>query len=273
MQLPRVLTIAGSAAQGSGGLQADLRTFQEYDVYGMAAVTAIVAKNTVTEKTIFPCSPDAVEAQFYAALEGAGLDAVKTGMLFSEEIIHKTANLLEKRGGKHIVIDPVMIGKMGSQLLKDEAIEVMKALLFPMAVIITPNIHEAEKLLEWNSPIRNVDDMKKAAAALYQYGSTYVLVKGGALEGPAIDILYDGKEFTTLEEQRIQTNNTSGAGDTYAAAITAGLAKGITVKDAVKDAKLFVTESIRHGLSFDQGTGAVYQAAFRKFHLNEKQGE
>lgn len=265
MQIPRVLTIAGSAAQGSGGLQADLKTFQECGVYGMSVITAIVARNTFTEKNIFQCSKAAIEAQFYAAMEAVGADAVKTGMLFTEEIIKQTADLLKKESVEYLVVDPVMIGKMGSQLLKDEAIEAMKTLMFPMATIITPNLHEAEKLTNWNGKIEDVEEMKEAAKILYQMGPEYILVKGGALRGPAIDVLYDGSQFVFFEEKRIQTTNTSGAGDTYAAAIASGLAKGHSLTEAVKKAKIFVTAAIHHGLSFDKGTGAVYQAALRKY--------
>lgn len=265
MEKPRVLTIAGSAAQGSGGLQADLKTFQEYDVYGMSVITAIVARNTVTEENIFECSPVAVEAQFYAAIEGVGVDVIKTGMLFSEELIHKTADLLHEKPVETLVVDPVMIGKMGSQLLKDEAIETMKKRIFPMASIITPNLHEAEKLTGSSGKLQNMHDMKEAAKQLFEMGPNHILIKGGALEGPAVDILYDGSEFTILEEERIQTMSTSGAGDTYAAAIASGLAKGQELNDAVKGAKAFVTAAIRYGLAFEKGTGATYQAAFRKY--------
>lgn len=263
--IPRVLTIAGSAAQGSAGIQADLKTFQEYNVYGMAVITAIVAKNNVTRESVFEQPLEAIEAQFHSVMEGVGADVVKTGMLFSKKVIDMTAELLQKAPPGNLVVDPVMIGKMGSQLLQDEAIETMKQKVFPLAKIITPNLHEAEKLCRGNEKLTSVAAIKSAAEELYELGPAYVLIKGGALKGPATDILYDGTEFTTLEAERIQTMSTSGAGCTYAAAIAAGIANGKTVQAATEEAKTFVTMAIRHSLSFDNGTGATYQGASRMF--------
>ncbi|SDK29380.1 bifunctional hydroxymethylpyrimidine kinase/phosphomethylpyrimidine kinase [Sediminibacillus albus] len=262
--VPKVLTIAGSAAQGSAGIQADLKTFQERDVYGMAAITAMVANNTITKQGIFTHSLEAVEAQYYTAAEKVGFDAVKTGMLFTKEIISLVAGLLEKGPTKKIVVDPVMIGKMGSQLLRDDAIELMKEKLIPLAWVITPNLHEAERLLECG-PIDTTAAMREAAKQLYQLGPEYVLVKGGSLKESAVDVLYDGSTFTEFYQERINTIHTSGAGCSYSAAITAELAKNKPMEEAVDTAKAFVTAAIQYPLDFGRGIGSTYHAAYRKY--------
>lgn len=263
MSIPRVLTIAGSASQGSAGIQADLKTFQEFDVYGMSAVTAIVANNSTTEQGIFTQSLEAIQAQVHASLEHVGVDAIKTGMLFTKEIIEHTTALIRYSKVKPIVVDPVMIGKMGSQLLKDEAIDTLIKELIPMATIITPNLHEAAKIAGCPVPT-TPEQMKTAARELYSMGPSYVLVKGGALKDyPAVDILYDGINVVELETERIQTVNTSGAGCTYSAAITAELAKGKSMDEAVRRAKSFVTSAIRYALIFEGSIGSTYHAAHR----------
>ncbi|MRH43716.1 bifunctional hydroxymethylpyrimidine kinase/phosphomethylpyrimidine kinase [Aquibacillus halophilus] len=263
MSIKRVLSIAGSAAQGSAGIQADLKTFQERDVYGMAAITAIVANNSITEKGVFIHSSQEIEAQYYAAIEHVGVDAIKTGMLFSEEIIELVSDLLRNAPTKNIVVDPVMIGKMGSQLLKDDAIEVMKEKLFPIATVITPNLHEAARILNQESLI-SIAEMKRAAQELYELGPKYVLIKGGATLN-ATDVLYDGKSCLELHADLVDTIHTSGAGCSYSAAITAELAKGKSIHESVEIGKKFVTMAIKYSLSFDRGIGSTYHAALGKF--------
>ena len=260
----RVITIAGSAAGGSAGIQADLKTFQELDVYGMSVVTAIVGRHPKTNKNVHPQTIEAIEAQFQTAMRQVGADALKTGMLFSKEVIENVAGLIKQTNGIEVVVDPVMVGKLDSKLLKDDAIEAMKELLIPLATIITPNIPEASFLLD-NRPIENVDDVKQAAIDLYPFGAKYVLVKGGRLSGPAVDVLYDGKELTLFEAPRIDTVNTSGAGCSYSAAITAFLAKGESVAEAVEHAKTFVTTAISHGFTYTELVGPTYHAAQRKY--------
>ena len=204
----RVLTIAGSAAGGSAGIQADLKTFQELDVYGMSVITAIVGRHPVTNKNVHP-----------QARHHVGFHAIKTGMLFSKEVIEKTAQLFQSISMEHVVVDPVMVGKLDSKLLKDDAIEALKTKLIPLATVITPNMVEASILLD-DRPLKTVDDLKQAAVDLHELGADYVLVKGGRLEGPAVDVLYEGSKITTLEAPRIDTLNTSGACCSYSAAIT-----------------------------------------------------
>ena len=265
----RVLTIAGSAAGGSAGIQADLKTFQELNVYGMSVVTAIVARNPKTNKNIHLQTLEAIEAQFATATYQVGVEALKIGMLFSKDIIEKVAELISESSTKYIVVDPVMIGKMNSKLLEKDAIDVLKEKLLPLATIITPNMPEASFLLGGRK-LTTVDDLKQAAVDLYKLGLRNVLVKGGRLEGPAVDVLYDGESITTFEAPRIDTMNTSGAGCTYSAAITAYLAQGKSVIEAVKLAKVFITTAIEYGFSYTDTVGPTYHAALRLMGVAHK---
>lgn len=264
MAIYRALSIAGSTARGGAGIQGDLKTFQERDVFGMSAITAIVATHPIKGNKIYPQSIEAIEAQYTTAVNDIGVDALKTGMLFTKEVIMKIVELLKATHCENIVVDPVIIGKMGSQLLKDDAVKVIKDQLIPLAKIITPNMPEAARLLGIPQ-LETVYDLKIAAKSLHELGSEYVLVKGGRLQGPAVDVLYDGKNFTIFEEERINTLNTNGAGCTYSAVITAELAKGKSIYEAVKIAKDFITLAIKHSLSFKRGVGPTYHAAYRKY--------
>src|SRR5699024_5612276 len=258
MEFPkRVLTVAGSASGGSAGIQADLKTFQELDVYGMSVVTAIVGRHPETDKNVHPQTIEAIEAQFATAMKQVGADALKTGMLFSKPVIEKTAELIEGASIRDIVIDPVMVGKLDSKLLEDDAIQAMKENLVPLATVITPNMAEASFLLD-ERRVESVADLKQAAIDLYALGSKYVLVRGRKLKGTATDVLYDGKVITTFEAPRIDTVNTSGAGCSYSAAIAAFLAKGETVAEAVRLAKSFVTTAITYGFSYNDMVGPTY---------------
>ncbi|WP_373895077.1 bifunctional hydroxymethylpyrimidine kinase/phosphomethylpyrimidine kinase [Virgibacillus sp. CBA3643] len=260
----RVITNAGSAAGGSAGIQADLKTFQELDVYGMSVVTAIVGRHPETDKNVHPQTLEAIEAQFATAMKQVGADGLKTGMLFSKEVIETVAALIKDSSIENITVDPVMIGKLDSKLLRDDAIDALMNKLVPRATIITPNVPEASLLLGGRD-MTNVDDLKQAAIDLYPLGADNVLVKGGRLEGPAVDVLYDGKTITTFEAPRIHTVNTSGAGCTYSAAIAAYLAKGESITEAVRLAKSFVTTAIEHGFSYTEFVGPTYHAATRRF--------
>lgn len=262
--LPRVLTIAGSAAGGSAGIQADLKTFQEFDVYGMSVVTAIVSRHPETDQNVHSIQLEAIEAQLHTAYMQTGIDSLKTGMLFSKEIIETVSQFIAEKDLPHVVVDPVMVGKLKSKLLKDDAIDALKEQLIPQATIITPNMVEASILLD-DRPIETEADIRQAAIDLYDLCAKHVLVKGGRLDGPAIDILYNGEELVTYRAPRINTCNTSGAGCTYSAAIAALLAKGKTTKEAVYEAKSFVTTAIEHSFSYQIPVGPTYHAAKRNF--------
>lgn len=260
----RALTIAGSAAGGSAGIQADLKTFQELDVYGMSVVTAIVGRHPETEKNVHPQTMEAIEAQFATAKAQVGFDALKTGMLFSKEVIERVAELIQSVKMNHVIVDPVMVGKLDSKLLKDDAIQALKNKLIPISTVITPNMTEASILLD-DRPLKTVDDLKQAAIDLHELGPDYVLVKGGRLTGPAVDVLYEGSKITTFEAPRIDTVNTSGAGCTYSAAITAYLSKGKSIHEAVLLAKSFVTTAIEYSFTYTDKVGPTYHAAERKY--------
>ncbi|WP_062353060.1 bifunctional hydroxymethylpyrimidine kinase/phosphomethylpyrimidine kinase [Bacillus kwashiorkori] len=260
----RVMTIAGSSAGGSAGIQADLKTFQESDVYGMSVITAIVGRHPRTNKNVHALNIEAIEAQFATAMNQVGIDGIKTGMLFSKEIIDVVASLLQQAKIENIVVDPVMIGKMNSKLLQDDAILALQTKLIPLATIITPNIPEASVLLG-DREINSEEALKQAAIDLYELGAKSVLVKGGRLEGPAIDVLYDGNELITYEAPRINTVNTSGAGCSYSAAIVANLTKGKSVQDSVFHAKNYITTAIQYGFSYTETVGPTYHAAERKY--------
>ncbi len=270
MEPLRVLTVAGSAAGGSAGIQADLKTFQELGVYGMTIVTAIVARHPETNLNVHKQTIEAIEAQFSTAINQVNaLDGMKTGMLFSKEIIEKVTELISYYNIERVVVDPVMVGKHQSKLLKDDAIIALKNRLIPVAKMITPNMTEASILLGGRK-LRTVDDLKQAAIDLHELGAAYVLVKGGQLEGPAIDVLYEGETLTTYEAPRIKTENTSGAGCTYSAAITANLAKKLPVTEAVYKAKSFITTAIDHGFSYTELPGPTWHAAERMFNESHK---
>ena len=261
--MKRVVTIAGAAAQGSAGIQADLKTFQERDVYGMAVITATVARHSKAKKGIYIRSIDEIEDQFYTIQERVGFDAVKTGMLFSEGIIRKTVELLRSESLTTLVVDPVMIGKMGSQLLKDSAIHILKNELIPMATVITPNRLEASKLLGREVKAEE-NELVEAAIDLHKLGAKYVVLTGGVVGEEAVDVYYDGTYSYVLRKQAIPTMDTSGAGCTFAACLTAELAKETPVYEAVKISKNVVYQAIKHSLSFGEGVGSVRHGAYRQ---------
>src|SRR5699024_4016048 len=176
----RVLTAAGAASGGSAGIQADLKTFQELDTYGMSVVTAIVGRHPETNKNVHPQTIEAIEAQFDTAQQQVGFEALKTGMLFSTEVIEKIAELIQYASLDHVIVDPVMVGKRESKLLKDDAIEALKQELIPLATVITPNMVEASILLD-DRTLKTVADLKQAAIDLHELGAEYVLVKGRRL--------------------------------------------------------------------------------------------
>lgn len=265
MRVPKALTIAGSDTSGGAGLQADIKTFQEFGVYGMTAITVLVAQNPANNwaHDVYPLSLEALEAQINTVLGGIGVDAMKTGMLGTVEIISLVARKLDEYPVKNIVIDPVMVCKGTDEVLHPESTVAISEQLAPRATVITPNVFEASQLS--GIRIQSVETMKEAAVKIHALGPKYVLIKGGAKLGTdqAVDLLYDGREFTTYETPKIKTEYTHGAGCTYAAAVTAGLAQGLSVPEAVAQAKKFVTQAIQHGFPINSYVGPTYHAAHR----------
>ena len=255
-QTPRAMTVAGSDSGGGAGIQADLKTFAALGVYGASAITAITAQNTLGVTDVLELPTAIIESQIDAIVTDIGADAVKTGMLSSSDIIEAVAAKLREHGLNRLVVDPVMIAKGGDRLLRTDAVDALRSALAPMAMVITPNAPEAETLT--GLTITTPDDARTAAKALVdELGARSAVVKGGHLEGPAIDVLYDGAEFRTFSAERIDTPNTHGTGCTFASAVAAGLAGGMSIPDAVGRAKNYVTAAIRANFPMGGGHGPL----------------
>ncbi|MGP1907800.1 bifunctional hydroxymethylpyrimidine kinase/phosphomethylpyrimidine kinase [Metabacillus sp. JX24] len=264
MSVARALTIAGSDSGGGAGIQADLKTFQELCAFGMSAITAVTAQNTLGVHGVYPLSAEAVIRQIEAIGTDLGTDALKTGMLFSSEIIEAVSAQIKRFGWEKVVVDPVMIAKGGASLLQQEAIDSLITHLLPLALVVTPNIPEAEVLS--GVKINTLKDRKRAAEKLHAFGAEYVVIKGGHAEETEqlIDMLYDGNEFFYFENERIQTVNTHGTGCTFAAAITAELAKGSSVPAAVQLAADFIHAAIKKDLKLGNGHGPTNHWAYQE---------
>lgn len=253
-RLPRALTIAGSDSGGGAGIQADLKTFASLGVYGLSALTAITAQNTEGVRAAEDVLPTLVEAQIDAVLEDIGADVAKTGMLSNPAIIEAVARRVQK-WKLRLVVDPVMVAKGGAPLLRPEAVTTLRTLLLPLAEVVTPNLPEAEVLT--GQHIETLEDMRVAARTIHAQGPRYVVVKGGHSATDPVDISFDGTSFTELRVRRIQTQHTHGTGCTFSAAITAFLAHGQSVDEAVTNAKHYITEAIRHAPGVGHGHGPV----------------
>ncbi len=260
MTVKRVLTIAGSDSGGGAGIQADLKTITVLGGFGMSVITALTAQNTLGVHGIHEVPADFVEKQFDAVATDIGVDAAKTGMLSSSEIMRTVAGKIEEYGIKKLVVDPVMVAKGGAMLIKQEAKKTLATVLLPLAFVITPNIPEAEELT--GIKITTVEDMKKAARAINRMGAKNVFLKGGHMSGDALDVLYDGRDFHELISERIDTKNTHGTGCTISAAIATGLAQGMDVFEAVKRAKDYITMAIKYSLCIGGGHGPTNHIAY-----------
>ena len=257
----QVLSVAGSDSGGGAGIQGDLKAMHANGVFGMSVITSITAQNTKAVTMVYDLPLNVIEAQIEAVFDDFDVSAVKTGMLSSPEIVELVAERLKRHRAKNIVVDPVMVSKSGHDLLRPEAVEKMKSQLIPMARLVTPNLQEAEKLT--NLKIRTIEEAKVAAKSIHALGCRAVLVKGGHLiEEKGCDLLFDGKGFTVLHGEYIETPNTHGTGCTYASAIAAHLAKGSDLQGAVRIAKGYITEAIRNALSIGHGHGPTHHFYF-----------
>jgi hydroxymethylpyrimidine/phosphomethylpyrimidine kinase len=250
-----VLTIAGSDSGGGAGIQADLRTFAAHGVHGTSAITAVTAQNSVAVLDWVALDPRMVVAQMEAVASDMPVAAAKTGMLATAAIVSAVAAALERLGLPLVVVDPVMVAKSGDRLLDRDAETAYRERLLPLATVVTPNLPEAESLL--GRPVRTLAQMREAARALRAMGPRAVVVKGGHLEGDAVDVFWDGERMEDLSAPRIATKNTHGTGCTYSAAIAARLALGDPLLDAVRGAKAYLTEAIRRSYSVGRGHGPV----------------
>lgn len=264
MEVKKALTIAGSDSGGGAGIQADLKTLQELGVFGMSALTAVTAQNTLGVQAVYPMTAEAVSKQIESVGTDIGVDALKTGMLFSSEIIQAVSEKIRHFNWKKVVVDPVMIAKGGASLLQVEATEALKKYLLPLAWVVTPNIPEAEVLTQMS--ITTIEDRKEAAKRIVDLGAKHVVMKGGHDEGSeeAVDLLFDGIEFFYFKSDRIPTKNTHGTGCTFSAALTAELAKGAIVYDAVATAKAFIQAAIEDDLFIGAGHGPTNHWAYNR---------
>ncbi len=266
MTIKKAFTIAGSDSGGGAGIQADLKTFQELGVFGMSAITAITAQNTLGVHGVYPLSNEALESQIDAVAEDLLPDAVKTGMLWSADMIKIVADKTVQYDMK-LIVDPVMIAKGGASLLNEDAVSALKTHLLPVSYAVTPNLPEAEVLTGMH--IQTKEDRYLAAERLYELGTKHVVIKGG--HGPSggkiTDLLYDGKDFIEVTNEHIDTPHTHGTGCTFAAALTAEIAKGYSMREAFDTAETFVHEAIKFPLNMGAGHGPTNHFAYQQNRL------
>ena len=249
------LTIAGSDCSGGAGVQADLKTMSALGVFGMSVIVSVVAENTARVLSIEDISPKVIADQIDAVFEDIPPDAVKVGMLSTPACMEAVASKLREYRPAHVVIDPVMYAKNGSPLMQESSIDTLIKTVIPAATLLTPNIPEAEKIS--GMKITTPEDMQEAAKKIYGMGAGAVLVKGGHYIGDARDILFDGREFHTYVEKRIDTKNTHGTGCTLSSAIASNLAKGFDLQESVRRSKAYISGALGAMLDLGQGRGPL----------------
>ncbi len=253
--IKKTLTIAGSDSGGCAGIQADIKTMSALGVFGMSVIVAVTSQNTLGVTHIEELSKKSISTQLEAIYSDLYPDAVKTGMLFSKDIIELVSDMLQKYNKSPYILDPVMVATSGAKLLKDDAISYMVGKLFPLATIVTPNIPEAELIS--GVKINSVDDVNKACKIIKNMGAKNVIIKGGHFNtNKSIDTLFDGENYYNIEATRVITNNTHGTGCTYSAAICSYLALGFDIINATQKAKKYITEAIIHGKDMNIGKGS-----------------
>jgi pyridoxine kinase len=271
MFMIKVATIAGSDASGGAGLEADLKTFEEYGLYGMTAVTLIATMDPANNwsHAVFPVDEAALRAQLQTIFKGVGVTAAKSGMLGTQYAVELAREYISGYHVAHYVLDPVMVCKGAGEALNPELNAAVAEKLLPLAEVVTPNLFEAEQLSGLKN-ITTLEQMKEAAKIIAGKGVRYVFIKGGSKlpnQSKAIDLFYDGKNFELVEGELLKTTWTHGAGCTTAAAITAGLARGLPVYDAVVLAKKFITTSLKQGFALNQWVGPGNPSGWRGEHL------
>jgi len=260
------LTIAGNDASGGAGIAADLKTFAEYGTFGIASLAVIATMDPDTWKhSTYPIEETILKEQLNTASSNdQGISSFKTGMLPNIESINVIAEHIKEHNLKNFVLDPVMVCKGEDEVLNPETADALRKTLVPLATVATPNLFEAGQLSNLGEP-KNVEEMKAAAQKIYDLGTKNVVITGGRnIEGDkAIDLFYDGKEFTILETPKIAGGAKHGAGCTFSAAIAAGIAQELSPKESVKKAKQFVTEAINNGFQYNRHVEPVYHSAYR----------
>lgn len=256
------LTIAGTDPTGGAGIQADLKSFEERSVYGMSVVTSVVAQNTCGVALINHQPLDMIQKQLDCVFDDIKPDAIKTGMIATKDMMSLISQYLEAYTDIPYVLDPVMVATSGDVLMEETSRQVIRELLVAKATVVTPNLKEASLLLE--RPITTLDEMTEAAKDLvHQLGAQTAVVKGGHLTEEATDVFYDGQSLYYLTKERIQTQHTHGTGCTYSAVITAELAKGTPLIEAVALAKDFTHDAIRYGIDLGKGSGPTNHFGYR----------
>ena len=253
--IPTALTIAGSDPSGGAGIQADLKTFSSLGVYGMSVVAALTAQNTQGVRDVMHVPADFVGLQLDAVLTDIPPGAVKTGMLGTAAVVDIVSHKIRRHGVTHLVVDPVMVSSSGVHLLEHSGEDMLKRALLPLALLVTPNLSEASVLT--GIEVKDLQGMEEAARRLHRMGARNVLIKGGHLEGDAVDVFFDGSRIQKLSSPRASTRDLHGTGCVLSAAITAWLASGVPLYDAVERAKRYVTEAIENSLRLGKGTGPV----------------
>ncbi|MEG0772222.1 bifunctional hydroxymethylpyrimidine kinase/phosphomethylpyrimidine kinase [Clostridium sp.] len=248
-----LLTIAGSDSCGGAGIQADLKAFSAHGVYGMSVITAVTAQNTQGVFAVQDINPEIIEAQIDAIFQDIKVHGVKIGMVSQIATIKAIANKIKQYKPTNVVVDPVMISKSGYDLLQPEAKVTLIEELIPLADLITPNLPEAEAITKMT--IETIEEMKVAAVKIHKMGVKNVLIKGGHLPDRAVDILFDGTEFTFYESKRIDTKNTHGTGCTLSSSIAANLGIGLDIKTALEASKGYITTAIEHSIDLGKGVG------------------
>lgn len=265
MALKKVLTIAGSDTSAGAGMQADLKTFQELDVYGMVALTSIVTMDKETwSHDVTPIDMNVFEKQLETAIS-IGSDAIKTGMLGTQDIIKRAGDVFVESGADYFVVDPVMVCKGEDEVLNPGNTEAMIQYLLPKATVVTPNLFEAGQLSGLGK-LTSIEDMKKAAQVIYDKGTPHVIIKGGKAldQDKSYDLYYDGQQFYQLTTDMFQQSYNHGAGCTFAAATTAYLANGKSPKEAIIAAKAFVASAIKNGWKMNDFVGPVDHGAYNR---------
>lgn len=250
--MPTALAVAPSDSGGGTGVQADLKTFAAFEVYGTCAVTAVAAQNTVGISALQPLGADIVTSQIEAVAEDFAIDAVKTGLLPTAAIVEAVGAAIEALELPFVVVDPVMMTRSGLPAIDDLAVAALKAELLPRAYVVTPNIPEAQVLS--GVTVTDLDSAREAAIRILALGPSAVVIKGGRLRGDSVvDLLYDGHEFFELSAPRVERGRAQGTGCTFSAAVAAGLARGLALQAAVRGAKDFVEGALRHDLPVGHG--------------------
>ena len=266
MTLKKTLTIAGSDTSAGAGMQADLKTFQEHGTYGMVALTVVVTMDpNGWSHSVTPLPTELLHAQLNTALS-TGIDAIKTGMLSTEEIIRIASDAIVRSGSDKVVIDPVMVCKGDDEVLNPGNTTAMIELLLPHATVVTPNLFEAGQLAGTGTP-KSLEEMKIAAQKIHALGAKNVVIKGGKAinSEQAIDLFYDGQVFKLLATDKVASSYNHGAGCTFAASICANLANGLTVEESVIEAKEFVSAAIAHGWALNEYVGPVMHGAKSRY--------